>query len=67
MMMLNAILAVLVSLHRYGNLCLMPRYSSRALVSLAPKRKQGCYTHWRPPGVNRHGSHHKSLVRFASP
>ena len=34
-----AVLLVLVSLHQYGNLCLMPRYSSPVLASLAPKRK----------------------------
>ena len=35
----TSVLLVLVSLHRYGNLGLMPRDSSPALVSLAPKRK----------------------------
>ena len=37
--MVTAVLLVLVFLHRYGNLCLMPRDSSPALASLAPKRK----------------------------
>ena len=46
-----AILLVLVLLHRYGNLSLMPRYFAHALAPLAPKRKQGHYTRWRPPGA----------------
>ena len=53
----------LVSLHQYGNLCLMPRDSSPMLASLASKRKRGHCARWRPPGSSRHGLRHTNLTR----
>ena len=38
---------------------LSTKEETRTLRALAPT--------WRPPGVDRHGSRHESLVRFASP
>ena len=57
-------LLVLVLLHQYGNLCLMPRDSSPALSPLAPKRQRVLCAHWRPPGLGRHGSRHANLARY---
>ena len=61
-----AVLLVLVSLHRYGNLYLMPRDSLPALAPLAPKRKLVLCAHWRPPSFGRHGSRHVNLARCPS-
>ena len=41
----------MVLLHRYGNLCLMPRYSVPALAPLAPKGKRGHCACWRLLGA----------------
>ena len=51
---MTSVLAVLVLLHKNGNLCLIPRDSASTLASLAPKRKLVHFARWRPPGLGRH-------------
>jgi hypothetical protein len=58
-----AVLAVLVSFHRNGNLWLIPWDSVSARASFAPKRKLPLCARWRPPGLGRHGSRHQNLTR----
>ena len=50
-------------LHQYRNLCLMPRDSSPAPASLAPKRKPVHCVCCRLHGLGHHGSRHVNLAR----